>query len=250
MNVLFLHHSCFIVELDTKVLVFDYFNGDRVPGYHFGGKLPTYDADTPMYFFASHNHKDHFDMDIYRLADYYEDIHYIISKDAKLSANNLEKHGIGPAVLDKITYVTNNEDYEVAGVKIHTFLSNDEGVAFAVEADGKQIYHAGDLNVWYWEGAGELVTGNSERAYRHQIGRVGDRHYDVAFVVMDPRLGQHAFRGFDYFMKNVSAKYVFPMHCWQQFSIIDEYLGRISNPAFSGRIMRVEHENQIFENLE
>ena len=58
MNVLFIHHSCFIVELDTKVLVFDYFNGDRVNGYTFRGTLPVYDADTPMYFFASHKHQD------------------------------------------------------------------------------------------------------------------------------------------------------------------------------------------------
>ena len=72
----------------------------------------------------------------------------------------------------------------------------------------------------------------------------------MAFVVLDPRLEQHKFKGFDYFMKNVSAKYVFPMHCWQEFGIIDEYLSRISNPAFTGRIMRVEHENQIFEGLE
>lgn len=249
MNVLFIHHSCFIVELDTKVLVFDYFDGERIGGYHFSGILPQYDADTSMYFFASHKHQDHFDMDIYRQAERYENIHFIISKDAKLSPNFLKKHGIDPAVREKITYVTNNEEYVVDDIKIRTYLSTDAGVAFAVDADGKHIYHAGDLHDWFWEGAGDLVNGKMERGYKHQINQMADTYFDVAFVVLDPRLEQHKFKGFDYFLKNVSAKYVFPMHCWQEFGIVDEYLSRISNPAFMGRIMRVEHENQLFEDL-
>ena len=250
MNVLFIHHSCFVVELDTKVLVFDYFNGNRVNGYHFGGRLPIYDADTPMYFFASHKHQDHFDMDIYRFAERYENIHYIISKDAKLSPNFLQKHGIDPSIREKITYVTHGEDYLIDDVKVHTYLSTDAGVAFAVEADGRHIYHAGDLNNWKWEGAGDLINGKIERVYKHQIGLMADTYFDAAFVVLDPRLAQHKFKGFDYFLKNVSAKYVFPMHCWQEFGVIDEYLSRIANPTFTGRIMRITHENQYFEELE
>ena len=249
MKVTFLHHSSFVVETGERVLVFDYFNGDRVNGYTFTGKLPEYPSDTAIYFFASHKHQDHFDMDIYRLTERYENIHYIISKDAKLSPNFLKKHGIDPAIREKITYVTNNEEYLVDDVKIRTYLSTDAGVAFAVEADGKHIYHAGDLHNWTWEGAGDLINGKMERGYKHQINQMADTYFDVAFVVLDPRLEQHKFKGFDYFLKNVSAKYVFPMHCWQEFGIVDEYLSRISNPAFTGRIMRVEHENQIFEDL-
>ena len=189
-------------------------------------------------------------MDIYRFAERYENIHYIISKDAKLSPNFLQKHGIDPSIREKITYVTHGEDYLIDDVKVHTYLSTDAGVAFAVEADGRRIYHAGDLNNWKWEGAGDLINGKMERVYKHQIGLMADTYFDAAFVVLDPRLAQHKFKGFDYFLKNVSAKYVFPMHCWQEFGVIDEYLGRIANPAFTGRIMRITHENQYFEELE
>lgn len=249
MNVIFVHHSCFIVELDTRVLIFDYFNGDRINGYTFRGKLPVYEEDTPIYFFASHKHQDHFDMDIYRLADRYENIHYIISKDAKLSPNFMRKHGIDPVISKKITYVTFGESYTVDDMVIRTFKSTDAGVAFAVETDGKHIYHAGDLHNWKWEGAGDLINGKMERGFKHQIGLMEDMHFDVAFVVLDPRLAQHKFKGFDYFLKHVSAKYVFPMHCWQEYGIIDEYLERIANPKFTGRIMRVEHENQYYDDL-
>lgn len=34
------------MELDDKVLIFDYFDGDKVEGMHFTGKLPSYEPDT------------------------------------------------------------------------------------------------------------------------------------------------------------------------------------------------------------
>ena len=77
MQVIFIHHSCFLVEVDEKVLIFDWFDGDRVAGYHFGGVLPEYEPDTPVYVFASHKHRDHFDMDVLHLAEKYPKIRFI-----------------------------------------------------------------------------------------------------------------------------------------------------------------------------
>lgn len=94
MQIIFIHHSCFLVELDDKVLIFDYFDGDKVQGMHFTGKLPSYEPDTKIYMFASHSHKDHYDMDILRLTDKYSNIHYIFSKDIRISPHFLSKHGI------------------------------------------------------------------------------------------------------------------------------------------------------------
>ena len=69
MKIVFIHHSCFLVEVDEKVLIFDWFAGDRVNGYQFKGVLPEYEPDTPVYVFASHKHADHFAMDVLRLAE-------------------------------------------------------------------------------------------------------------------------------------------------------------------------------------
>lgn len=69
MQVIFIHHSCFLVEVDDLVLIFDYFGGDRVNGFHFTGKIPDYAPDTKIYMFASHKHQDHFDMDILRWSE-------------------------------------------------------------------------------------------------------------------------------------------------------------------------------------
>ena len=247
MNVLFIHHSCFVVELDTKVLVFDYFNGDRVNGYHFGGKLPIYDADTPMYFFASHKHQDHFDMDIYRFAERYENIHYIISKDAKLSPNFLQKHGIDPSIREKITYVTHGEDYLIDDVKVHTYLSTDAGVAFAVEADGRHIYHAGDLNHWYWDGEDPQWNKNMTKAYQEEIAKMHGRKADIAFLPLDPRLGEYFYLGIDDFVKEVDAKHIFPMHFWGEYDVADRLKKMPCSVGYRDRIVEIHEEGESWE---
>ena len=79
MQIRFIHHSCFAVELADKVLVFDYFDGERVNGYHFAGRLPDSPPDTRLYLFASHSHQDHLDLDILSLSERFANIHYILS---------------------------------------------------------------------------------------------------------------------------------------------------------------------------
>ena len=42
------------------------------------------------------------------------------------------------------------------------------GVAFYVKTNGASFYHAGDLNNWKWDGAGELVNGIMDVNYKNQ----------------------------------------------------------------------------------
>lgn len=246
MQIVFIHHSCFLVEIDDKVLIFDYFDGDSIDGMHFTGRLPDYEPDTKIYMFASHCHKDHYDMDILRMAERYENIHYILSKDIRISPNFLKKHGIDPAVRDRVTFVSPENEYHVDDLDITTFRSTDAGVAFYVTSHGVSLFHAGDLNDWEWEGAGDLVNGITRRNFRHQIKKLADKPVNVAFFPMDPKLGEYQFKGFDYFLHNTGAEYVFPMHMWQNYSGIAEYKKRLSNKEMADRVIDIERENQTF----
>jgi len=246
MQVIFIHHSCFLVEVDDKVLIFDYFDGERVNNFHFRGKLPTYAPDTKIYMFASHSHADHYDMDILRLSEQYENIHYILSKDIRISPNFLKKHGINPMVREKVTFVKENESYEVAGISIKTLRSTDTGVAFYVTIDGVSLYHAGDLNDWRMEGAGDLINGRMRRNYRHEINKLKNLPLNVAFVPVDPRLQSYQFEGIKYFLETTDAEYVFPMHMWQDYSGIALLKKQITNRASADRIMEISRENQTF----
>lgn len=248
MQVIFIHHSCFLVEVDEKVLIFDWFAGDRVNGYQFRGVIPEYEPDTPIYVFASHKHQDHFDMDVLTWAEKYANIHYIFSKDCKMSPHFLEKHGFPAAIRDKILYVTAGEKYSIEGnVNIETLRSTDAGVAFYVETNGATFFHAGDLSNWKMEGAGDLINGKMDREYKYQIKKLENKDLNLAFVPMDPRLGEYQFLGIEYFLTHTNAEYVFPMHMWQDYSGIQKFLRRIQDPKQAERIVEIVHENQVFE---
>ena len=255
MKVTFVHHSCFVVDLDAKTLVFDYFGGDKVNGYHFHGRLPEFETDKPLYFFASHRHQDHFDLDILKLAEKYPKIHYVLSKDIRLGANYLLRHGIPLSVKKKITFVSPNGEYTLPSeqareedmIKLLTLRSTDEGVAFYIETEGRHIYHAGDLHNWCFEGAGGLVNGKMESGYRMALKHLANKHIDAAFVVLDPRLGEHTYKGLDYFMQNIHADYIFPMHMWQQYGLVEEYKKMCFNDRYMERLVDIRNENETFD---
>ena len=246
MRVIFIHHSCFVVEMEDKVLIFDYFDGDKVNGYKFKGRLPEYERDTPIYMFASHSHQDHYDLDILRWTQKYPNIRYIFSKEIRVSPNFLKKHEIDPAVRERIGFVAPDKHYQVDDMEIRTLRSTDTGVAYYVNINGTGIFHAGDLNDWRWEGAGELMNGRVQKYFQHEIKKLAEVPIKCAFVPLDPRLEQHQFRGIDYVLKNTSAQYVFPMHMWQDYSGINEYKKRVSNLGMAERVMDILDENQIF----
>lgn len=246
MRIIFIHHSCFVVEMEDRVLIFDYFDGDKVNGYKFKGQLPEYERDTPIYMFASHSHQDHYDLDILRWTQKYPKIRYIFSKEIRVSPNFLKKHEIDPAVRERICFAAPDKHYQVDDMEIRTLRSTDTGVAYYVNINGTGIFHAGDLNDWRWEGAGELMNGRVQKNFQHEIKKLAEVPIKCAFVPLDPRLEQHQFRGIDYVLKNTSAQYVFPMHMWQDYSGIKEYKKRVSNLGMAERVMDISEENQVF----
>ena len=76
-------------------------------------------------------------------------------------------------------------------LKVEGFKSTDEGVAFWCSVDGLEIYHAGDLNHWYWDGEDPQWNKNMTKAYQKEISKMHGRTADIAFLPLDPRLGEY-----------------------------------------------------------
>lgn len=213
MNITYVEHSCFSVELDKVVLIFDYFKG----------QLPEFDTEKTIYVFSSHNHHDHFNIDIFRLLNKYPNVVYILSKDIKKKFGRkfFNTHGVDDEVYEKIEFIDINKTLEISYLKIETLNSTDEGVAFIVTAEDKTIYHAGDLNLWWWNGRDQKDNESARERFEEEINKIKNRHFDAAFVVLDPRQGEEFYLGFDYFMKNTDTDKVFPMHFWGDRSVIE-----------------------------
>ena len=229
MKITYINHSGFLIETRDCYYIFDYYKGE----------LPHLDKEKEVIVFCSHFHEDHFNPQIFGILD-----DMGMTYQAVL-ANDIRKRNHLTDM--KITYVYHDQTYNLDNdTKVDTLLSNDSGVAFIVKTKEGTIYHAGDLNDWEWDGAGDLINGRVRRAFRHEIKKLSEKPINVAFFPMDPKLMEYQFKGFDFFLQNTSAEFVFPMHMWQDYSGITEYKKRLSNKDMADRVIEIERENQTF----
>lgn len=249
LQVTFVHHSCFVVETDHAVLIFDYFPACEIHGFSFHGHLPVMDETKTWYIFASHSHQDHFSPEVLLLAKKHPQtrMHFIFSRDIHIRRTFFQEAGLSPSVKDQIRYVTPRSEYRIGDIRVETLRSTDEGVAFVVEADGLCIYHAGDLHLWSWGGRGSSYIELMTNSYQKEIAHLKNRAFDLAFVVLDPRLMDGSFSGLEYFLTHVQADLVFPMHLWQDWSLIPEAKKRPAIVPYRDHIVDIDRENLIFQ---
>ena len=50
----------------------------------------------------------------------------------------------------------------------------------------------------------------------------------------------------EYFIKNVGAHFIFPMHCWEQYDIIEKYKKDVDRKFLTGQIMNITAPGQQF----
>ena len=223
MQVIYIHHSCFLVETDRFYYLFDYEKGH----------LPEMNVTKPVYVLSSHGHADHYNAEIFSLLASLgmQHIRAVLSDDIEV-----------PADINTLQ-VSPGKEYALGPQqKLTTFRSTDMGVAFLIEDQKKLIYHAGDLNDWVWEEESDSYNEQMSIDYRKQIRllseKLNHREIDVAFVVLDPRQGKDYDRGLCFFLENISAKQVYPMHYWETPAVIDIFLK--DHPEYSYQIQKTE----------
>ena len=223
MKITYLHHSGFLVELESTVWVFDYETGE----------LPEFDQDKPLYLCVSHSHPDHYNPEIF--TRFPQAKQFLLARQIRRIPE-----------LPSILRLAQNRTYTLPDAVIHTLKSTDAGVAFVVEADGKCIYHAGDLNWWSWPDDTPEETRVMRERFWIQLEKLRGMHFDAAFLPLDPRLQENFALGFDAFLRTAEAQYVFPMHFWDDYSVIDRVLALPCSAPYRTRIMRITHPNQTF----
>lgn len=214
MRVEFVGHSCYLIELDRHVLVFDYFHG----------RLPDFDRGKCVMVFVSHSHPDHYSESIFQLFSDCPDVHYIISSDVKPKLAPLLEAGRlkGKVKRESVVFVSPDERLELCDTKIETLSSTDMGVAFVTECEGKTVFHAGDLNMWLWSGNTPEEDTSMRQRFQAEIAKLAGRRIDVAFIPVDPRLRERCYESLDWFMRHVDTSKVYPMHFWGGYRAISK----------------------------
>lgn len=239
-KVRYLYHSGYWVELAQTVLVFDYYKGE----------LPPVPAGKKLFVFVSHKHQDHFQPAVLRWAEKegQGDARYFFGNDVKLNAGYLERYGIPADLLQRAVRVRPGEaiEYDKEQLHVEALRSTDQGVAFLVRLQEINIYHAGDLNHWYWEEESPAWNRQMEQDYHTRIDQLEGEHFQLAFIPLDPRLGKGFGYGMDYFLQKVNADYIFPMHMWEDYQIISRYKKTELGQRFAEKIADVSEQNREF----
>nr|WP_302707331.1 MBL fold metallo-hydrolase [uncultured Dialister sp.] len=195
----FLHHSGFMLELETMILVFDYYLD---PLKRLEDRLEK--TDKPVYFFVSHVHGDHFNRAIRKFEKRASG--YFLHRDCHLALTDeslLHEMDVGETV---------NE----GPLSVHMYGSTDAGGSYMVEAEGLTIFHAGDLNWWHWAGEGDSENREARDWFFRELSCIKEKEVDIAMLPVDAR--QQAARewGVKAYLSHFSAGLLIPMHAFGQ----------------------------------
>lgn len=212
MEITHIFHSGFAVELDHAILIFDWYTG----------KLPVFSREKPVYCFVSHSHGDHYGSCIWGLREQFREVTYILDRNVRVPGAGLRVRAHLPHA--DIVKVRPHQTCRAGAVEIETLLSTDQGVAFLLRTEGKTIFHAGDLNIWYWEGEPDKENKWQIGTFKKEMERLRNCEIDVAFVPVDPRLEAHGADGAACFLQMTKCRMLVPMHYWERRKEAAAYL--------------------------
>lgn len=236
LKVYYIYHSGFLLETKNYLIVFDYFkNSKKSQENILFLEEKIYNTEKKVLVFSSHSHYDHFNKDIFSWKNKKEDIEYILSDDIIFNEKSKKYH-----------LIKEKEKLEIGTIKIEAYGSTDLGVSFLVEIDNTKIFHAGDLNWWYWKDDTEDEERYMKELYQNIILNISvNKNIDIAFFPVDPRLEEFCYLGGEYFAEKLRPKIMVPMHFDDAFYVSKEFKKRISKFGVKG--IEIEKENSLLK---
>lgn len=210
----YIFHSCFALEPDNCILIFDYW----LDPCNVMNRFIT--TKKRVYVFASHFHEDHFTRDIFKWREDGINVIYILSKDI-LKHRRANKE-------DADVWLAKGGTWEDENIKVTATGSNDSGVSWIVQVGGKLIFHAGDLCNWYARFLSdekvpdkiiseEFKEINPIAEEKRFIGELKDvkkitNRFDIVMFPVDGRIGNGYTLGARQFIERFNVKLFIPMH--------------------------------------
>lgn len=219
MKITFIRHSCYMVELEKHVIVFDYIGGDL--------SLP--EGKTSL-FVVTHGHGDHF---IPKIFDFHAD-YYLLSDDISVE--------LPPYIIS----IAPDEEKTLGDFYVKTAGSTDLGISILVEAEGKKIFHSGDLNYWIWPRYSQEDIAHMEEWFHREVDKFRNISIDAVMMIVDPRLEKDYHLAGDYYMQALDGLHYFPMHMWEKYEIAEKFARHIGDTFPEKNFHIVEREGQEF----
>lgn len=210
MNITFITHSCFAVDTDGALIVFDYAK-DTADGRL--QRIIDRRGCRQLYFVCSHFHEDHYNAEILEQP----------WARLLLSYDTVKRRRVPRKLPAAILHP--GEVYVDENLILNAIHSTDVGISSLVTLpDGTTLYHAGDNNNWYF--SAEEDQDNIRCSLLEMEGiflstlrevRALTEHVDYVFFPIDPRLGPETLRGAFQWLWHIDTRVLFPMHCWERW---------------------------------
>ncbi len=212
----YIFHSCFALESEDSLLIFDYWMdpSNVLP------EILDRNNNKHIYVLASHFHQDHFNKEIFTWRGQLPNITYILSKD-------ILKHRRA-SMEDSDVWMVKGLEWQDERIRVIATGSNDSGVSWIVEIDGKRIFHAGDLCNWYARFLSEaqipemIISQEFEEINplaeeKRYLGELKDirkitDHFDLVMFPVDGRIGNGYTLGARQFIEHFQVGVFAPMH--------------------------------------
>lgn len=223
MRVIYIYHSCFLVETPAFLMVFDYWK-DRPDGWLHKHLSET---DKPVYACVSHFHEDHCNPELLSWPNRCREL-----PKALVSYDVVKKRRLPPGL--PLAVLRPGMAYECPGFRLLAFPSTDMGVSFALSLpDGNCVFHAGDLNNWYFPGDEanmRISLKDMEGRFLAVVRSVQSAFSRISHLMfpVDPRLGGECTRGAAQFLARVAVDHFHPMHGWGQPQAVAGALAALS----------------------
>ena len=203
MKLTYLFHSGFAIEGERFMMILDFFRDTKEAFVRqaltsFAGRI---------YVLATHWHIDHFNPEIMRWKQTRPDIRYIFSKDILEMKQRMN--------FTDVVFLEKGQVWEDEILRVQAFGSTDVGSSFLIEAEGKLIFHAGDLNNWHWnEESTPEESQACERDFLNEVAYLAETttQLDLAMFPVDPRQGKDYMLGAKQFVERIKTKVFVPMH--------------------------------------
>lgn len=221
-------HNCFAVEIADRLLLFD------PPAPPMWGEaqerlLAERLSGRRLTLFVSHAHGDHFHPGFRELAKGASSACFVLSHDAaKRAKEKGDEH---------LRVARPGDRFDLDGVAVECFRSNDAGCAFLIETEGRRLWFGGDLALWDWpdnDATEKILLEDHFRAVLADLATRGP--IDAAFSNFDGRLPGRT--GAAEFVRAVRPRLFVPMHSFGNEADLADHAADLAHPGVDCFIYR------------
>lgn len=211
MKLVYVFHSGFVIEGNDFMCLIDYYRDSKEEKEGVVHELLKKQGKK-LYVLVSHGHPDHFNPEVLQWKEKVADIRYVFSQDVRKK--------LKPEERTDIVFLRKGEGWTDGRIQIKAYGSTDIGISFFIQAEGKKIFHAGDLNNWHWREESTVKESEEyEQNFLHELEDIAKEvpALDLVLFPVDPRLGKDYMCGAIQLMDRIQVKWFAPMHFWEKY---------------------------------